>query len=233
MQRWVILFSAALVACAEPARSLDEPLPSAAASPSPPREAFTASTANATASSAASAEPPNHRSRAPHETAIVALLEQDPEYAHDEGRVLVLLPRRRPAREPAYMALSLPAYRGNRAGQWALFCVNGGQARSLGTVGALMGDGLVRLFRTQQGTVVFRRFWFQQADPTPEDAYRGSYEDLELSPEGARTSRRNTPIDTRTAHGRALWGAPRGDWFACDLASFRSTGTCTLEKVGD
>jgi hypothetical protein len=179
---------------------------------------------------------PPRRSLAPHDVAVAALLEHPPEdiavTVEQDGVVFILLPRDRPADEPAFMALALGSMLGNKAGEWALFAVADGRAVSLGTVEAL-SESFIRLFRAGPGTAVFRRFWFQMADPTPEETHKGSYEDLELTLSGSRTSRPETPIDRRTSRGRALWSTPSGDMYTCALELFRRTGHCALEKLSD
>lgn len=193
---------------------------------SPPPAASAATTQRTTGTARAPVPP-----RPPYAAAVEALIKKDPESVEFSSRVYILLPRQRPAGEPAFVALAFSNNLGNRGGTWELFVVVDGQAKSLGEV-ETPNLFSIRLFRTGPGTAVFRRFYYEM-DPQfrdPADVHKGEYDELELKPSGTRASLPQTPIDFRTKLGRALWLAPDRDMYACKIESFQRTGSCVLEK---
>ena len=155
----------------------------------------------------------------------------------EQDQVVFLLPdpmsgTPTPTSAPVFMALTLAADQGFGAGTWSLFAVVGKDVRSLGTIES-PNMSRVRLFRAKQGAVIFRRFWFQIADPTPEETYKGTFDDIELTASGLRTLSEELPVDLHSKRGLTLWNVPTGNKYLCDVRSFRSTGSCKLEAFSE
>jgi len=157
--------------------------------------------------------------------------------ATDDDEVVFLLPSKMPrssvrAGEPVFMALTLAADQGFGAGMWSLFAVVDQDVRSFGPIESPNARS-VRFFRTKQDTAVFRRFWFQIAEPTPQETHRGTYDDIELTAGGGRAPSKEAPIDLHSKQGLALWNMPRGVEYSCDVKSFRGTGRCKLKELAE
>ena len=137
-----------------------------------------------------------------------------------------------PADEIVYTALTLNTDQGTGAGSWWLYAIKGQTVTSLGTLESLNED-CVRLFRTKQGVTVFRRFWRQLIDPTPEQAHTGTFEDVKLTPKGLQRQAESAKVDFETKKGAAIWDMGKADKYRCDVEVFRTTGSCELEKEED
>jgi hypothetical protein len=137
-----------------------------------------------------------------------------------------------PVREPLCMALTLDVDQGTGAGMWSLYAVQKSIVKSLGEVES-SNKGSVRFFRTRKGTTIFRRFWFQMVDPTPEQTHKGTFDDLELSALYLRKLSTKSTIDLHSKHGQALWNMGKGNEYSCNIETFQNTGACPLEKISD
>lgn len=137
-----------------------------------------------------------------------------------------------PDDERVYMALTLNTDLGTGAGNWWLYAVKGQTVASLGNLESLNED-CVRLFQTKQGTTIFRRFWRQLIDPTPEETHTGTFDDVKLTPTGLQHQTKSARIDFDTKSGRAIWELGKADQYRCDVTNFRETASCVLEKVDD
>jgi hypothetical protein len=180
---------------------------------------------------------PSNEPSPPFMGAIEVFLKKMGGDAAGEDKVVVLVPNPTPetpvvASEPLFVALSLAADQGFGAGRWSLFAVVGREVRSLGAIESPNMKS-VRLFRTKPGTAIFRRFWFQVADPTPEERHKGTFDDVELTVGGQRPLSKGSPIDLHSKQGSALWKMPDGIKYVCDVASSRPTGNCKLAEPAE
>ncbi|APR76918.1 Hypothetical protein A7982_02265 [Minicystis rosea] len=160
------------------------------------------------------------------------LAQRDPEDTQSSNLAWVLLVHPLSEAAPTLVALSLDGDQGTSAGTFWFYALAGGKPKPLGELES-QGEGSHRFFRTKRGTTIFRAFWFQRAEPSPRDTHVGKYEEFEIAVSGIKALHREKEVDVNLPRGKALWAAPRGTAYSCDLESFRKSGYCPLEKLGE